>query len=139
MKDEMNLKLLASTLDGITTEQGLKLTADIIPGEIDVLQVQAEDREEFPIYVTVDDSQILCVSYMWKEPEVKEGKREELLDALLTMNIPMPLSAFSKVGDQYIIFGALSKNSDVDDVAEDIEALSNNTMDALEILSEYLK
>ena len=132
------LKQLADALRGRSIEEGLTLTAELIPGEVDVLQVSIQDREEFPVYVSIDESQILCLTHLWKEGEVKEGTREELLDALLTMNVSMPLSAFSKVGNQYIIFGALATNSSADDITHEIEVLSENTLDAVEAISDYL-
>ena len=132
------LKQLAAELNGRSIEEGLALTAEVIPGEVDVLQVSIQDREEFPVYVSMDESQILCVTHLWKENEIKEGKREELLDALLTMNVSMPLSAFSKVGNQYIIFGALATTSVADDITHEIEVLSENTLDAVEAISDYL-
>lgn len=113
--------------------------AQIVEGEVAVLQVIINDREEFPIYITVDESQILCITHIWTEAEVKQEKREELLDALLTMNIPMPLSSFSKIGDQYILFGALSPGSSVDEILHEIEVLSDNTLEAIEASAEYLK
>ena len=66
-------------------------------------------------------------------------QREELLDTLLTLNIPMPLSSFSKVSNQYIIFGALSIQSTINDIVHEIEILSDNTLDAIELMAYYLK
>ncbi len=139
MSDKEKFKELESTLNGTQTEEGLNLSAEIIPGEVDVLQVTVQDREEFPIYITLDESQILCVTYLWQESEVKKQYREELLDALLTMNIPMPLSSFSKVGNQYILFGALANTSSIEDIQHEISVLSENTLDAIEAVNDYLQ
>ncbi len=138
MTTDSKLTELASALNDVTTEDGLVFTAELIPGDVDVLQISVADREEFPIYLTVDESQILCIAHLWKESEVKAGVREKLLDALLTMNVPMPLSAFSKVGDQYIIFGALATTSTTENIIHEIETLSDNTLDAIEAMSEFL-
>ncbi|NOY62438.1 MAG: YjfI family protein [Gammaproteobacteria bacterium] len=138
MSKQQTLNELAAAINGTQTEEGSVFTAELISGEVDVLQVVVEDREEFPIYVTLDDSQILCVTHLWKESEVKQGQRESLLDALLTMNVPMPLSSFSKVGDQYIIFGALASSSNIGDVSYEIEVLSDNTLEAIEAVAEFL-
>lgn len=129
--------LVIALRDQTLTHQRL-FTCNIIEGEIPVLQVLIENREEFPIYLTIDDSQILCVSHLWLEQEVIPEQREELLDMLLTLNIPMPLSSFSKVGNQYIIFGALSTEATIKDIVHEIEILSNNTLDAIEVLAPYL-
>ncbi|NOZ54529.1 MAG: YjfI family protein [Gammaproteobacteria bacterium] len=135
----MTLPDLATALNGLETEEGMSFNAEVINGEVPTLQVTVSDREEFPIYITIDDSQILAVSYLWKESEIKPGSREELLEALLTLNIPMPLSSFSKLGGQYVIFGALSCHSDIEDIIHEVDTLSDNTLEALESISEFLQ
>ena len=138
MSNKVNLEELETVISAAKPEFGQALTAELIRGDVDVLQVVVQDREEFPIYVTVDSSQILCVTYLWKEQDVKTDQRAELQDALLTMNLPIPLSAFGKVGQQYVIYGALASNSSQHDIINEIETLSNNTLDALEAVADYL-
>lgn len=132
------LQAFARNLNQLTTEQGLVLHAKILPNATDVLVLTIEDREEFPIYITTDAEQILCVTHLWKESEVTADKRTALLDVLLSMNVSMPLSAFSKVGTLYIIFGALSSQASLDELIEEISVLSDNTLMAIEELNEYL-
>ena len=139
MNNELSVLQLADTLNKASLANGATLAAEIIEAELQVLQVLIQDREEFPVYITIDDSQILCVSYLWREQEVIPEKREALLEALLTLNIPMPLSSFSKIGYQYIIFGALSTRSDTEAVLHEIATLSDNTLEAIELMAEYLK
>lgn len=137
MNTEMTLDLLTR---GFKHSAAADIIAkvDFIEGDTNVIQLIIKDREEFPVYISLDDSQILCLSYLWKEQEVRQDKRADLLDALLTMNIPMPLSSFSKLGEQYIIFGALTVQTDIDTVLHEIKVLSDNTLDAIEALAEYL-
>ena len=135
---QQTLEYFTASLDGTTTDNGLNLRTEIIPSEIDVLSVTIEDREDFPIYITVDESQILCMSYLWREDEIKPESRLELLDTLLSMNLPMPLSSFSKLGSQYIIFGALWTDSTVDELIREIDYLSDNTLTAIEELWDFL-
>ncbi|MCV6638777.1 DUF2170 family protein [Candidatus Albibeggiatoa sp. nov. NOAA] len=132
------LEYFAASLDGVTTDNELRLRTEIIASEIDILLVSIEDREDFPIYITVDESQILCMSYLWREEDIKPNLHKELLDTLLSMNLPMPLSSFSKVGNQYIIFGALWTSSTVDELIREIDFLSDNTLTAVEELWDYL-
>jgi len=139
MNKELSVMQLADALNQVSLVNGATLISEIIEAELQVLQVLIQDREEFPVYITIDDSQILCVSYLWREQEVIPEKREALLEALLTLNIPMPLSSFSKMGHQYIIFGALSTHSDIDAVLHEIATLSDNTLEAIELMVEYLK
>ena len=128
---------LANGLNGIKSYAGLVFNTEMIPGETDVLVVIIEDREEFPVYITVDESQVLCITHVWKEAEIVPEKRTELLETLLMMNLPMPLSSFSKVGTQYIIFGALSTHSSLEEIIEEIDVLSENTLIAIEELHDY--
>jgi hypothetical protein len=132
------LEYFAASLDGLTTDNELRLRTEIIPSEIDILLVSIEDREDFPIYITVDESQILCMSHLWREEDIKPALHKELLDTLLSMNLPMPLSSFSKVGKQYIIFGALWTSSTVNELVREIDYLSDNTLTAVEELWDYL-
>ena len=139
MNGNLTVVQLTEALNNAMLGNGAILTAEVIEAELQVLQVLIQDREEFPVYVTIDDSQILCVSYLWREQEVVPKQRETLLEALLSLNIPMPLSSFSKIGDQYIIFGALSTRSDTDAVLQEIATLSDNTLDAIELMADYLQ
>jgi uncharacterized protein YjfI (DUF2170 family) len=139
MNNHMTITQLADVLHNATANNGAAVTAEIIEADLQVLQVLIQDREEFPVYVTIDDSQILCVSYLWREQEIIPDQREALLEALLALNIPMPLSSFSKIGQQYIIFGALSTRSDADAILHEIATLSDNTVEAIEMMADYLK
>ncbi|ALG68365.1 YjfI family protein [Beggiatoa leptomitoformis] len=138
MTPQEKLNQLAVALNGATGFSGLVFSTELMPGEVDVLIVSLEHREELPVYITVDESQILCITHLWTEAEVEPTKKMDLLDALLTLNIPIPLSSFSKIGQQYVIFGALSVNSSSDQLIEEIDTLSDNTLTAIEELSAYL-
>ncbi|EIJ43505.1 hypothetical protein BegalDRAFT_2664 [Beggiatoa alba B18LD] len=138
MTPQEKLNQLAVGLNGATGFNGLVFSTELMPGDVDVLILTLGDREEFPIYITVDESQILCITHLWTETEVNPAKKMDLLDALLTLNIPIPLSSFSKIGQQYVIFGALSIHSSLDQVIEEVDTLSDNTLTAVEELSAYL-
>jgi len=129
---------LYERLNDITTDDGLTIKATLSVADIEMLRVEIEDREELPVFLTVDDEQLLCVTHLWKEDEIKQERKAELLEVLLTMNLPMPLSAFGKVRDQYILFGALSLRASDEDVIEEISVLSDNTLNALDLVQEYL-
>jgi len=139
MNPQNRLRELSDNLDRVVTDEGLVFQTEIVSGEVDVLVLTIEDREEFPIYITVDEGQILCITHLWKESEVNPDKRLDLLDTLISMNVSIPLSAFSKVSNQYIIFGALSVRSTMDSIIEEICVLSDNTLTILEELKDYLR
>ena len=110
-----------------------------IEGETPVVQAVLQDVDEFPIMLSVGDEQILAIVDLWGIDEVEDGKVSELNAVLLRANLPVPLSSFSIMGDRYVLFGALSINSDVDTVVEEITTLSNNVLDALDFCQEYLR
>jgi len=129
----------AAELNGHQTEEGMKLSAEMMDNDgAHVIKVEIEDREEFPIFISLDADQLLCTSYLWAENEVKAEQRCAMLDAMTTMNLPMPLSSFGKVGDQYLIFGAMSANPSLDDLIHEICVLSDNSLSAIETLQDYL-
>ena len=119
--------------------EGFSFDVQLIPGEAEVLQVVVGEFSEVPVYVSTTDTQVLCISYLWGEDEVRPEKRNEMLEAMVEMNIPMPLSAFSKIGDRYVIFGALMASSGFDDIAHEVIMLAENSIEALTAMEEYLK
>ena len=136
----MNIHKIADHLNVLADQSATGLTFDCQPisGEVDVLQITIIDREELPIFVSVTDDQILCITYLWGEEEVKSNKRVEMLEAMLEMNIPMPLSSFSKIGDKYVVFGALSIGSAFDDIEHELAVLSNNAIEVIDDMDEFL-
>lgn len=135
LKEKLSgLDTLASGIMG-----GLAVQLHPIPGPVPVIQVSIETREELPIFVTCSDSQILCMCYLWTDAEVLPARRTELLETLLDLNPSVPLSSFGRIGDRYVLFGALTLDARPEDIAQDVAALSDNALDALEALSEFLK
>ncbi len=138
------MKPLLEQLSGLDTLTGvamggLAVQLQPIPGDVPVIQVSIEGREELPIFLTCSDSQILCMCYLWADAEVVPVRRTELLETLLDLNPSVPLSSFGRVGDRYVLFGALSRDAHVADVAKDVAVLSDNALDALDAFSEFLK
>lgn len=140
MRNNMNIHKIANHLNALADNSDTGMTFDCQPisGEVDVLQITVIGREELPIFVSVTDDQILCITYLWGTEEVKSDKIEEMHTAMLEMNIPMPLSSFSKIGDKYVIFGALSINSTFNDIEHELAVLSNNAIEIIDDMSEYL-
>ncbi len=136
----MNIHKIADHLNnlGDNSTTGMIFDCQPISGEVDVLQITIAEREELPIFVSVTDDQILCITYLWGEDEVKAETRSAMQESMLEMNIPMPLSAFSKIGDKYVIFGALSISSTFDDIEHELAVLSNNAIEVIDDMSEFL-
>ncbi|MET3444082.1 uncharacterized protein YjfI (DUF2170 family) [Variovorax paradoxus] len=127
------LDVLAGTAMG-----GLTVQLQPIPGHTPVIQVSIEGRDELPIFITSSDMQVICICYLWTEEEVKAERRTELLESLLDLNPSVPLSSFGRVDGRYVLTGALGRNASVEDVAREVAVLSDNALDALDALSEFL-
>ncbi|PTD98077.1 DUF2170 family protein [Pseudothauera lacus] len=117
---------------------GTAVSLQPIPGSVPVIQVVIGGREELPIFITASETQVLCICYLWSDEEVRADKRAELLETLLALNPSIPLSAFGRIDKRFVLFGALASDARVEDVAQDVIALSDNALDALEALSAYL-
>ena len=57
---------------------------------------------------------------------------------LLEMNVPLPLSSFGKIGDRYVLFGALAAGASIADVVTELESLSDNTLEAVEAVAQFI-
>jgi len=101
--NELSIKLASFETEGANFESFLIAN----PGEQDVLQVIVDGNDELPIFVTQTQEQLLCISYLFDEDEVKSELRNELNETLLHLNVPIPLSAFAKIDNKYAIFGFL--------------------------------
>lgn len=110
-----------------------------MPGEQEVLRVEVSDLVEMAIYVTVTDTQILCISYLFNKQEIYSEKESELNQYMLELNVPMPLSAFALIDDYYAIFGALSCGSTLDSICDELVTLASNSIDSLQALEEFIK
>ncbi len=130
---ELTIKLADASYDGRS------FNCLPIPGEQPVLQIEVSDREEIPIYMTITETQILCIAYLFDENEIIEGKQAELNERCLQLNVPIPLSAYAKIDSQYALFGALSASSLFDNILREIVYLSDNSVAALEAIEDLLK
>lgn len=136
----MNIHSIANHLNALanSSDTGMVFDCQPISGEVDVLQITIVDREELPIFVSVTDDQIIAITYLWGEDEIKQENRVQMLETMLEMNIPMPLSSFAKISDKYVVFGALSINSSYDDIEHELAVLSNNAVEIIDDMSEFL-
>jgi len=110
-----------------------------IAGEQEVLRVEVSELEEMPIFITVTETQILCISYLFNTEEVVSDKIACLNQYLLELNAPMPLSSFALIDDYYVVFGALSCGSTFASICDELVTLAQNSMDSLQALEEFIK
>ncbi|PSJ41420.1 DUF2170 domain-containing protein [Zobellella endophytica] len=136
----MDLSVIGQHLEqlGDNSTTGFGFQCFPISGDVEVLKVTVEDREELPLFISVSDDQILCISYLWDESQVRPARRQAMLEAMLDMNIPMPLSAFARLDDWYVVFGALSLHASLDDIEHELAVLSDNVLEVIEDMAEFL-
>lgn len=135
----MNIHKIAEFLNNLNnSNESVEFDCQPISGEVDVLQVTIIGREELPIFISVTDDQILCVTYLWGDDEVKANKVSLMHESMLEMNIPMSLSSFSKIANKYVIFGALSISACLKDIEHEIVVLNSNAIEIIEDMSEFL-
>lgn len=130
---------LLQSLQGAMTNSGLAISATELDVDAEMMLVTVEGREEFPIIVDIDMDQITCITNLWKQSEVNPDKLNDMLQNMLATNLPMPLSSFAKTGDQFQLFGAMSVQSSLEAIIEELSVLSDNTIDAIEAFESYLQ
>jgi uncharacterized protein YjfI (DUF2170 family) len=133
------LKEVVTALNDATTKEGLAIRAIVVDEGEELIKVEVEEREEFPIMLDIDDDQMTAIVNLWGQEEVKEGAEAEMMSVMLSMNVALPLSAFAKTGGIYQLFGAMSVNTVMENVVEEISALSDNALAVVDVLSGYLK
>ena len=136
MTDKLNEVIAA--LNAATTKEGLAIRAEVVDAGEQLIKVELEEREEFPIMLDIEEDQITAVANLWSQNEVKEGAEAEMMSVMLSMNVALPLSAFAKTGGTYQLFGAMSANTVMENIVEEINVLSDNTLEVVDALGEYL-
>ena len=119
--------------------KGYRFSCLPIHGEQEVLRVEVSGLEEIPIFITVTETQIICISYLFTRQEIYPEKEAELNQFLLRLNVPMPLSSFALVDDYYTIFGALDLESKTESITHELITLASNSIDTLQALEDYIK
>ncbi|MBD3895348.1 DUF2170 family protein [Halomonas sp. ML-15] len=122
-----------------TTHEGRHFHVMPIEGKEDVLQVTVSGAEEMPVYLTADEAQILCFTYLFDEGEVIPERLPTLLDNMLRLSVPMPLSALGKIEQHYVVHGALATSATYREIAQELTTLADNAIDLLEIFEDFLK
>lgn len=137
----IDIKKIATdlALHGKLGENSFYFDVIAMPGEIEVLRITVENREELPIFLSACDEQILCISHLFHEDEVNGVEKEKMNQAMLEMNITMPQSSFAKINDEYVLYGSLPVHSTLHDIIHEIKILSVNTLEAIKAMEDYLK
>ena len=132
----MTLDDLTFRLNEHSGEEGT--TFDALVTERDILEVVCSNNDEFPIHVTMTETQILSVTPLFGIGEVQPDKIDELNATLLRLSPAVPLSAIGLQGDTYILFGAMALSTRFEVVAHELEVQAENTIDVLEAVEHLL-
>ncbi len=108
-------------------------------GTVPVVQLSFGSPDRLPIYVTDAGSQLLCICYLFQESDLSAKSRTLLLETLLDLNPSVPLSNFGRIGEHFVLVGALSPNAQAEELALELSTLSDNASDALATLEGFLK
>lgn len=109
--------------------------ADGVP----VMRISIEGLEELPVFVTGSPSQVLCICYLWTEDEIRPERRSEMLEAMMDLNMAIPLSNFGRIGAHYVLFGSLAHDASAESIATDVAMVADNALEALDVFTEFLK
>jgi hypothetical protein len=120
------------------TAEGYTFDCQTIHGDVDVLQIEMNGFDGFPVFLTRTASQIICIIYLWTEAEINQQYRLEMLEVMLDTSISIPLSSYAREGDRYVLFGSLSVSSDFDKVVEEIMTLNANALDVVDAMEDFL-
>ncbi len=134
----MNIQDYAIQISQNRTKEGFTFDCQAINGEVDVLQIEINGMNGFPIFMTKTNNQILCIVYLWSEDEIKPEKRTHMLEMMLDTSISIPLSAYARVGNRFVLYGALSVTSSLDKVIEEIVTLNENAIDVIIAMEDFL-
>ncbi|NRA88197.1 MAG: DUF2170 family protein [Rhizobiales bacterium] len=110
-----------------------------MPNNDEIIQVIVKDQEEFPINITQTDGEMICMVKLFDAEELKDGASSDMHEVMLSANLALPLSSFGKIGATYMLFGALSANSKNENIGIEIETLAGNTLEAIDLVADYLK
>jgi uncharacterized protein len=131
------LQELALSLNDAVTKEGT--TFDAVVTDNDTIEVFCSNNDEFPVQIAMTEKQILTVTPLFNAEEVKPDKVEELNSMLLRISPAVPLSSTGLQGDNYILFGAMSVNTMLENIIHELEVQAENTIDVLETVSPFLK
>jgi len=135
----VNIEDFAIRLSEYRTAEGYTFDCNTISGDVDVLQIELNGMEGFPVFMTKTNFQIICIIYLWTEAEIKADSRVEMLEMMLDTSISIPLSSYARVEDRYVLFGSLSVQSSLDKVVEEIVTLNENALDVMVAMEDFLQ
>jgi len=117
-----------------------RATVELIEGASPTVHIIMHEYGDLPQFLTVAGDQIIVESVLW--PVSKVVDIAKFNDVVLRTHKYFPLSTISLAKraeeDYYIMFGALSSYSSLEDILQEIEVLASNVIQATEAYEDYL-
>lgn len=135
----MQINTILEMLQSHSTSSGVLFNCEMIDSniDVDVIRVTIANKDRLPVFITMTDNQILCMVNLWKTEEIDPSRLAEVQNFMLELSVSMPLSSFGIAGGRYVLFGALSRTSTVEQLAEEIITLTQHADDSVEAFAEY--
>lgn len=114
---------------------------ELLEGTDPILHVVMHEYGDLPLFVAVSGDQIVVEGTLWEQSEVKDV--DQLNEAVLRTHKLFPLSSIALEVPQdsdgyYIMFGALSAASRLENIVLEIEVLADNIIKATEAYESHL-
>ncbi|MBI1275917.1 DUF2170 family protein [bacterium] len=125
-------------VEGARPDSDLRFDIQLVDGPVPMLELLIRDRDSLPMYVAASASQLLSIVHLFRDQDVILSKRHEMWERMLELSIPMPLSSYGKMGDVYVVFGAMSLDSSIEDILLELKTLNDNALEALHAMESFL-
>lgn len=135
----MQIDNILERLQSHSTSSGILFNCEMVDSnvDVDVIRVFIANKDRLPVFITTTDNQILCMVNLWKTEEIDPSKLLEVQNFMLELSVSMPLSSFGIAGGRYVLFGALSRTSTIEQLAEEVITLAQHADDSVEAFAEY--
>ena len=103
------------------------------------LTVENSEMPDAIVVVVATDTQILTITPLFDEDNVREELRAELNRGMLTISLPMALSSVGLQDNRYVLFGAMAIETTMANLLHEIEVQIDNYTDVLEAVVDYIQ
>lgn len=132
----MNLQNLAFKINSYRTAAGISFAANLID-DGETMEVVCDVNTDATLFVVASEQQVLVVTPLFREADVKAGMLDELNKTLLTLSPIIPLSSIGLQEDSYILFGAMPIDTPFESIVHELEVQADNTNEVLAALTIY--
>jgi uncharacterized protein len=137
-----NIGSLFAALKNLEMVTSGVVTATVIEGAEQTIQLSMNEMDGLPIFVAVSGEQIIVDTLLVEADDVKD--QAAFNEAVLRSRDLFPLSSIGLEQmpdgkDVYSIFGALSSASSLSNIVTEIETLIENIQRATEVFADYFK